>query len=111
MAQTIKNPPLMWETWVRPLGWGDPLEEGMATHSSILVWRISTDRRRLAGHSPCGHKEMEWTEHSTAQSAVTGEIDLLHFNPTLQYFQSFSYFPFLWEYNVMVCFMSLTGFS
>ena len=34
----------MWETWVRSLGWEDPLEEGMATHSSILAWRISMDR-------------------------------------------------------------------
>ena len=37
----IKNPPAMWETWVQSLGWEDPLEEGMATHSSILAWRIS----------------------------------------------------------------------
>ena len=44
MAQTVKNPPAMWETWVRSLGWEDPLEEGMATHSSILAWRISMDR-------------------------------------------------------------------
>ena len=36
----VKNPPAMWETWVRSLGWDDPLEEGMATHSSILAWRI-----------------------------------------------------------------------
>ena len=40
MAQTIKNPPAMHETWVGSLGWEDPLEEGMATHSSILAWRI-----------------------------------------------------------------------
>ena len=40
VAQTVKNPPPMQETWVRPLGWEDPLEEGMATHSSILAWRI-----------------------------------------------------------------------
>ena len=44
MAQTVKNPPAVQETWVRPLGWGDPLEEGMATHSSILAWRIPMDR-------------------------------------------------------------------
>ena len=44
VAQMVKNPPAMWETWVRFLGWGDPLEEGMATHSSILAWRISIDR-------------------------------------------------------------------
>ena len=40
----VKNPPAMQETWVRPLGWEDPLEEGMATNSSILAWRIPTDR-------------------------------------------------------------------
>ena len=36
----VKNLPAMWEKWVRPLGWEDPLEEGMATHSSALAWRI-----------------------------------------------------------------------
>ena len=36
MAQLVKNPPSMWETWVRSLGWEDPLEKGKATHSSIL---------------------------------------------------------------------------
>ena len=44
VAQLVKNPPAMGETWVQPLGWEDPLEEGMATHSSILVWRIPVDR-------------------------------------------------------------------
>ena len=37
MAQVVKNPPVTWETWVRSLGWEDPLEKGMATHSSILA--------------------------------------------------------------------------
>ena len=37
VAQMVKNPPATWETWVRSLGWQDPLEEGMATHSSILA--------------------------------------------------------------------------
>ena len=40
MAQPAKNPPAVWETWVRSLGWEDPLEKGKATHSSILAWRI-----------------------------------------------------------------------
>ena len=40
MAQTVKSLPAMWETRVRSLGWGDPLEKDMATHSSVLVWRI-----------------------------------------------------------------------
>ena len=44
VAQLVKNPPAMQETWVRSLGWEDPLEEGMATHSSILTWTISMDR-------------------------------------------------------------------
>ena len=40
VAQLIKNPPAMWETWVRSLGWENPLEKGKATHSNILAWRI-----------------------------------------------------------------------
>ena len=40
VAQLVKNPPAMQETWVQSLGWEDPLEKGMATHSSILAWRI-----------------------------------------------------------------------
>ena len=41
----VKNLPAMRETWVPSLGWEDPLEEGMATHSSIFAWRIPMDRR------------------------------------------------------------------
>ena len=44
MTQMVKNPLAMLETWVQSLGWEYPLEEGMATHSSILVWRIPVDR-------------------------------------------------------------------
>ena len=40
VVQSVKNPPAMRETWVRSLGWEEPLEEGMVTHSSILAWRI-----------------------------------------------------------------------
>ena len=40
MAQTVKNLPAMQENWVRFLGWEDPLEKGIATHSSIIAWRI-----------------------------------------------------------------------
>ena len=52
VAQTVKNLPAMWETWVRSLGWEGSLEEGMATHSSILAWRIPMNRRawRAAVH-------------------------------------------------------------
>ena len=40
VAQLVKNPPALWETWVPSLGWEEPLEKGKATHSSILAWRI-----------------------------------------------------------------------
>ena len=43
MAQTVKKLPTMQETWLQSLGQEDPLEEGMATHSSILAWRIHMD--------------------------------------------------------------------
>ena len=44
VAQIVKNPPAMHETWIQSLGWEDPLEESMATHSSILAWRIPMER-------------------------------------------------------------------
>ena len=44
VAQTVKNPPALKETWVQSLGWEDSLEKGMETHSSILAWRIPMDR-------------------------------------------------------------------
>ena len=40
VAQLVKNPPAIWETWVPSLGWEDPLEKETATHFSILAWRI-----------------------------------------------------------------------
>ena len=43
VAQVVKNPPAVRETWIRSLGWGDPLEEGLATHASIPAWRIPMD--------------------------------------------------------------------
>ena len=43
VAQKVKNLPAMWNTWVRSLGCQGPMEEGMATHSSILAWRILMD--------------------------------------------------------------------
>ena len=46
VAQLVKNPPAMQETWVRSLGWEDPLEKGMAAHPRILAWRIP-DRKSV----------------------------------------------------------------
>ena len=59
VPQHVKNPPAMWETRVWSLGWEDPLEKGMATHSSILAWRITMD-------SPWGCKETDTTEQFTS---------------------------------------------
>ena len=55
VAQLVKNLPAMWETWVRSLGWEDPLEEGMTTHSSILAWRILMDRGAWWASQRVGH--------------------------------------------------------
>ena len=44
MAQLVKNLPAMRDTWVPSLGGEDPLEEGMATHSTVLAWRLALDR-------------------------------------------------------------------
>ena len=61
MAQTVTNLTAMPETWVQFLGWEDPLEEGMATHSSILAWRIPMERG------------VWWaTVHGVAESDMTG---------------------------------------
>ena len=54
VAQLVKNPPAMWETWVRFLGWKDLLEKGKATHSSILAWS--------GLYSPWGCKELDTIE-------------------------------------------------
>ena len=68
VAQLVKNPPAMQETWVWSLGWKDLLEEGMATHSSILAWRIPIDR---AACTPWGGKDLDMTEQlSTAYKHI-----------------------------------------
>ena len=59
VAQTVKNPPAVQETWVQSLGWEDPLEKGTATHSSILAWRIAwteePGRLQSRGSQRVGH--------------------------------------------------------
>ena len=59
MAQMVKKPPAMQETWVRSQGWEDPLEEDMATNSSIFAWRIlwteELDRLQFMGLQRIGH--------------------------------------------------------
>ena len=58
----MKNPHAMQETRVSSFGWEDPLEEGMATHSSIFAWKIPMDRGAWPATDPGGHKESDTTE-------------------------------------------------
>ena len=72
VSQTVKNPPAVWETWVQSLGWEDPLEEGMATHSSILAYRIPMDR------------EAQWdTVHEVTESDTTEWLSSSTFSPKI----------------------------
>ena len=56
LAQLVKNPPAMWETWVQSMGWENPLGKGMATHSSILAWLPQ------GLYSLWNHKELNTTQ-------------------------------------------------
>ena len=73
MAQRLKHLPTMWETWVRSLGQEDPLEKEMATHSSILAWRIPWTAE-LGGLQSTGRKELDTTErlHFLSLSLLVG---------------------------------------
>ena len=61
VAHTVKHLPTMWETWLQSLGREDLQEKEMATHFSIVAWKIP-GRRILAGYSPWGRKESDMTE-------------------------------------------------
>ena len=77
VAQMVKRLPAVQDTQVRSLGWEDPLEEEMATHSSILGWKFHR-QRRLAGYSPWDCKESDMTEQLTHIS-LTGKGHLESF--------------------------------
>ena len=61
LVQMVENLPAMRDTWIQSLGQEDPLEKGMATHSSILAWRMNRGQRSLAGYSPWCPKESDMT--------------------------------------------------
>ena len=69
MVQRLKRLPAMWETWVRSLGWEDPLEKEMATHFRILAWRIPW-MEELGGLQSTGHKESDTTSLSLSYSDI-----------------------------------------
>ena len=64
VAKLIKNLPAMQKTWVRSLGWYDPLQKGTATHSSVLAWRIPWT-------IPQGHRESDTTEQLSLHFTLT----------------------------------------
>ena len=76
VVQRVKCLPAMQETQVQSLGWEDPLEKAMATHSSTLAWKIPW--RSLVGYSPWGHKELDTTERLyTCHLKIN--IEIMHF--------------------------------
>ena len=79
VAQLVKNLLAIWETWVWSLGWEDPLEEGMATHSSILAWRIPMDRgvwwATARGTAKSWTLLSDQAQHSTAYKSICKSLD------------------------------------
>ena len=75
MAQLVKNPSAMQETWVRSLGWEEPLEKGKATISVFWPGEFH------GLYSPQGHKELDMTELLSFLSSSRGSLVPLHFLP------------------------------
>ena len=76
----VKNPPAMQETWVQSLGWEDPLEEGMATYSSILAWKNPQGQRSLVGYSPRCRQELDTTEWLSIHTHIHTRLYMLSFS-------------------------------
>ena len=79
VAQLVKNLPAIWETWVRSLGWEDPLEKGKATHSSILAWRIpwtvqSMESQGVGHFESCDFHSLTYIYSSTCMVMYTVNI-------------------------------------
>ena len=74
----------MRETWVQSLGWEDPLEEVMATCSSIPAWRIPMDRGAWGGYSPWGRRESDMTEQLSTM-VITNMMCYVMFGPFCQH--------------------------
>ena len=81
VAQMVKNLPAILNTWVRSLDWDYPLEKGMATHPSILAWRIHPMDRSLAGHRLYFHFSFNGSDRHQALSRVSQQLAGLHLEP------------------------------
>ena len=108
VVQRLKHLPTMQESWVRSLGWEDPMEKEMATHSSILAWK-SHGQRSLVGYTPRCSKESDTTErlHFHAQTHihwVSAAIQPSHplstpFSSSTQSFLESGSFPMSWLFS------------
>ena len=78
VAQMVKKPPAMREIWLWSLGWEDPLEEGMATHSSILTWRIPMDRGSWWAIVPSVANSQTWLRDSAHIAYILHLQNVIH---------------------------------
>ena len=79
VVQMVNNPPAMRETWVQSLSWEDPLEEGMATHSNILAWRIPWTKEPDGLQSKCCKEPLN-NKDNWEDSTCLGAIELRGYN-------------------------------
>ena len=82
MAQMVKNLPALQETWVLSLGREDPLEEGMATHPSILAWSVPWTEEPGRLYNPWGHKESDTNEQLSLSLSTTYIFNDMSFDQT-----------------------------
>ena len=71
MAQLVKNPPVMWETWIPSLGWEDPLEDEMATYSSIGL-KLNIQKTKIMAPSSITSWQIDWETMVTLTDSILG---------------------------------------
>ena len=104
VAQRVKNPPAMRETWVQSLGWEDPLEEGMAIYSSILAWRMPWTEEP-GGLQSMGSQRVGQTERLSTQSLQAMS------SPTLPISSCRLFFKIKFYWNAVLFFGLLVTYS
>ena len=93
MAQTVKNLPVMQETWLRSLDQEDPLEKGMATYSSILAWKIPWTEE--GGYRPWVRQQSDTTEHAHTRPLMA--VTLLFFRAAACSWVKSVFLPISWS--------------
>ena len=112
VAQRLKHLPTMQETWVRSLGWEDPLEKEVATHSSTLAWKIPWTEEP-AGYSLWGHKSQTWLSTAHAFLHVKRKDFNFFFFPLwinnypyliIRHYLSYAFYFHRWEVYFWACY-------